>query len=64
MYIFIYFLLLLDLHVRIIDQAGLVESITGEAATVTQVHISAITGNIFKSSVHASAVRRTDNTFF
>ena len=49
---------------RIIDQAGLVESVTGEGAIVTQVQFSAITGNIFESSARASAVRRTDNTFF
>ena len=49
---------------RLIDQAGLVESVTGEAATVTQVRFSAITGNIFESSERASAVRRTNNTFF
>ena len=49
---------------RLIDQAGLVESVTGEAATVTQVQFSAITGNIFESSERASAVRRTNNTLF
>ena len=46
------------------DQAGLVESVTGEAATVTQVQFSAIAGNIFESSVCTSAVRRTDNISF
>ena len=39
------------------------ESVTGEAATVTQVQFSAITDNILESSVRASTVRRTDNTF-
>ena len=38
------------------------ESVIGKAATATQVQFFAITGNIFKSSVRASAVRRTDNT--
>ena len=46
------------------DQAGLVESVTGEAAIVTQVQFSAITGNIFESSAYTSAVRRTDNISF
>ena len=35
----------------ILDQAGLVESVIGEA--VTQVQFFAITGNIFESSVSA-----------
>ena len=49
---------------RLIDQAGLVEFVIGEAATVTQVQFFAITVNmIFESCVHASAVLRTDNTF-